>query len=178
MSNLATLAPGLKRELAVPGEFDTFYPNTLDTDLVGSLADAFAKAQLDGYFGTQVLDPIANTVLPDLSAAGGALLGVYAAEAILMSKVRFMATRSVYEAAGVKYEKDQSANVLVQELRMLQLRKEHILAQALRLARAAGGGFAMTDAYLNRAMVPSWYANYATLELGIWGGFYPYELSW
>ena len=178
MSNLAVLTSGLKRELAIPGEFDTVFPNTLDTDLLGTLGDAFARAQLDGYFGTQVLDPIAYTVLPDLSAAGGALIGTYAAEIILLSKIRFAATRTVYKAAGVEYEKDLAATVLVQELKMIQARKDHILAQALRLARAAGGGFAMDDAYLQRTLAAPWAINYVALELGIWGGFFPYELAW
>lgn len=176
-TNLSTLTAGLKRELAVPGEFDTTYPNTEDSDLVGALGDAFSRAQLDGYFGTQTLNLTTFAVTPDLSAAGGALIGVYAAESILRSKIRLLATRSVYEAAGVKYEKDYSAGVLIQELKMLQLTKNQILAQALRLSRAAGGGFAMSDAYLARTMAPPWALNYVALELGIAGGFFPYELG-
>lgn len=178
MSNLSLLTSGLKRELAVPGEFDTVFPNTLDTDLLGSLGDAFARAQLDGYFGVQVLNALTYDVLPDLSAAGGALVGVYAAEIILLSKIRFVATRTVYKAAGVEYEKDLAASVLVQELKMLQARKDRILAQALRSMRAAGGGFAMDDAYLQRTLAAPWAINYVALELGIWGGFFPYELAW
>lgn len=178
MSNLAVLTSGLKRELAVPGEFDTAFPNTEDSDLLGTLGDAFAQAQLDGYFGAQVLDTTTYDVTPDLSAAAGALIGVYAAETILLSKIRFAATRTVYKAAGVEYEKDMAASVLVQELKMLQARKDRILAQALRLARAAGGGFAMDDAYLQRTLAAPWAINYVALELGIWGGFFPYELAW
>ena len=44
MTFLATLVSGLKRQVAVPGVFATSFPNTLDSDLVGSFADAFAQA--------------------------------------------------------------------------------------------------------------------------------------
>lgn len=175
MSDLADLVEGLKREVAVPGEFATTFPNTTDDDLVGSLADAFAQCQLDGFFGDQTLDLNTNVVSPDLSAGGAALVAIYASERILMSKMRSMPTRTVYKAGGgAEYEKDMSANVLTQQLKMMQARKEAILAQALRIQRAARGTY-MLDSYLIRSTSP-WYGNFA-LEVGMWGGFFDYELA-
>jgi hypothetical protein len=171
MSDLADLVDGLKRELAVPGEFATTFANTTDDDLTGALADAFAGAQLDGFFSDQVLDPNAQTVTPDLSVSGGALVVLYASERILTAKLRTIPTRVVYDAGGgTKYEKDQSANVMVQELKMISDRKKQLLAQALRLSRARSGTY-MTDAYVTRAL-----GYYSALLNGEWGGFFPYEL--
>jgi hypothetical protein len=177
MTDLATLTEGLKRDLAVPGEFDATYPSTEDSDLLGTLGDAFAKAKLDGYFGTQTLDTSTGVVTPDLSAAGGALIAFYAAESVLISKIRATPSRTAYESAGSKYEKDFGVTVLVQELKMLQARRDQLIAQALRIARASQA-ITMTDAYLARTLMPPWGYNFAALQMGIAGGFFPYELSW
>ena len=120
MTILLDLVPSLKRQVAIPGEFDTAFPNTMDSDLIGSLGDAFGQAQLDGFFGTMVWDPVANTVTPDLSPGGSAIVGLYAAEGILLAKFRNQPTRTVYKAGITAYEVDYSANVLAAEIKELQ----------------------------------------------------------
>jgi hypothetical protein len=169
MSALDDLVEGLKREVAVPGEFAASFPNTTDDDLVGTLADAFGSAQLDGFFGNMVLDLNLGTVTPDLSAAGAALIITYASERVLLSKLRNLASKTVYKAGGVEYSVEQSASVLTAELKLLQQRRNDIKAQAMRAARA-GQAVYMVDAYVTRSMGH-------IFGYGSSAGFYGYELT-
>jgi hypothetical protein len=174
MTALDTLVEPLKRQVAVPGEFDIAFPNTADTDLVGCLGDAFGQAQLDGFFGTMVWDPTANTVTPDLSPGGSAIIGLYAAEGILLANFRNQPTRSVYKTGTTSYEIDYSANVLAAEIKELQARRENLLKQALRLLRAASPSIFMQDAYLSRSFgfLP-WFGGVDMNDFGFWA----YELT-
>lgn len=168
---LATLVEPLKRELAVPGEFDTIFPNTGDPDLTGSLADAFGQAQLDGFFGTSTVDLTALTVTPALSSGAGALLVLYAAERTIRAQLRNLKTAVKYEAGGVIYDVQQSASVLTQELKDIQARRTNMLALILRQSRA-GMAVHVGDAYLVRAR------GYFPLGYyGEFGSFYGYEVS-
>lgn len=162
MSDLATLVEPLKREIAIPGEFDTTFPNTSDDDLTYSLADGFAEAQLDGYFPTLVLDPDDNSVTPDLSAAGGSLVIIYTGMRIIRSQLRALNTRSNYEAASVKYEVEKSSTVLREELKYLIKRRDDLTAQA----RRSTGATYVFDSYFARSAV----------DWSRVGGFYAYEL--
>jgi len=168
MSALADLVEGLKRELAVPGTFNASFPNTTDPDLTGSLADGFASAQLDGFFGTMVLDPTTSTVTPDLSPAGGSLVIAYATERVLLSLLRDLNARQTYEAGPVKYEIEKSASLLTEQMKYLRERRKELLAQAMRAARA-GQTVYMTDAYLTRAVAAVsgiYYYSYELAGLG------------
>jgi hypothetical protein len=168
MTALSDLVPSLKREVAVPGTFSEFYPDTTDTDLVGSLMDAFAAAQLEGFFVGQALDLDTQEISPDLSPAGTAVVGIYAAERILTAQIMNMRQRTLYEAGPVKYEIENSANVLAQILKQLAERKRQMLAMALEALRPGyGGGFAMGDLYVDRGFAPG-------VIHDNW--FYPYEL--
>lgn len=174
MTDLATLVEPLKRELAVPGEFTNVFPNTTDDDVANKLGDAFAQAQLYGYFGTQVLDPTVSghpTVTPDLSSGGGALVMLFAAESVIRSQLRSLKTHVVYESAGSKYEVEQAATVLKAELDAITKRREDLLALILRQTRA-GRSVYVTDAYLIRA-----FGYYPLGYYGELGSFYGYELS-
>src|SRR6188768_4291294 len=111
-TDLNDLIPSLKREVAVPGTFPTVYPNTTDADLVGSLMDAFGRAQIDGFFLEQTLDVDQETVDPDLSSGGQQVVVLYAAESILRSQIMSLKQRVLYEAGPVKYETENSASVL------------------------------------------------------------------
>ena len=168
MSDLGDLVEGLKRELAVPGEFAGSFPSTTDDDLAGALADGFAAAQLDGWFKDQVVDPGLFSVTPDLSAPGGALVILYATERILLSKLRDLNSRTLYKAGNVEYEVDKSASLMTEQMKYLRQRRQDMLAAALRMGRA-GRSIYMQDAYLTR-----------DLE-GVYGGiygtpYYTYEL--
>ena len=174
MTALLDLVPPLKRQVAIPGEFSTAFPNTLDTDLVGSLEDAFGQAQIDGFFGTMVLDLVANTVTPDLSPGGAAIIGLYAAEGILLAKFRNQPTRSVYKSGTSQYEVDYSANVLAAEIKELQARRLNLANQAMRLLRASSPSIYVTDAYISRSFgfLP-WFGGIDMNNFGFWA----YELT-
>lgn len=169
MTDLTELVDSLKREVAVPGTFATVYKSTTDDDLVGSLMDAFAAAQLDGFFLNQTLDLFTFQVTPDLSPAGRAAVLIYAAERILTMQVMGLRQRSLYEAGSVKYETENSAQVLTQILKSLAERKKLVLGQADSARRT--GTFAMQDMFADRLT--------GTEGAYIGGGaaFFAYELS-
>lgn len=149
-TDLGGLVESLKRELAVPGEFATQFPNTGDFDLIGSLGQGFAEAQLDGFFGSQVLNPQTNTITPPLSVAGGQLVLIYASITILRAKLRTTATNTKYKAGPVEYDVSVSANVLTEELKVYADRKAALVQQAVRAARA-GASVYVSDGYLIRS---------------------------
>jgi hypothetical protein len=155
MSSLETLVDTLKRAVAVPGTFDANFPETTDDDLVASLLDGFAEAQLDGFF-TKHEATDAGIVTPDLSRAQGALVALYTASRILESEIKNRKTHVRYEASGTVFEQDQSYQILVQLLKDTRERKIAILKQAQ--SSGAGSAFVMADNYFIRAT--SNYLNY------------------
>lgn len=176
-TDLAGLVLALQRELAVPGTFSTVFPNTQASDLVGLLADSFAQAQLDGFFGNQTLDltdPTHPTVNPGLSSGGGALVVLYAGERMIRSQIRVLKTKTLYKAGPVEYDVEQSATALVQELKDISARRAALLALILRLSRANKAVY-VTDGYLERSM--GYYGAFGlSSDLGMGLGFWAYEL--
>lgn len=164
MSDLNDLVEPLKRELAVPGEYDTIFPNTSDDDLLNSLADGFSEAQLDGYFSDYTLDLETFETDPDVSAGGGALIVIYAGMRIIRAQMRALTLTEKYQAGNVSYEVGRSANLLREELRYLEQRK----ADLVRQASNAGADTTQYDNYFTRSAV-----NWASV-----GGLYPAELGW
>lgn len=139
MTALSTLVEPLKRELAVPGLFTDAFPSTLDSDLEASLADGFAEAQLQGFFGTLVVTDDgtgAYAVTPDLSTSGGALIILFTAAKILRSQLRSLTSSERYKAGAVEYEVQRSANVLRDELAYIQNRLDALIEEARRATRA------------------------------------------
>jgi len=177
MTVLNALVPALKREVAVPGTFDDVFPDTGRSDLIGSLADGFSQAKLEGgWFGDVVLDITDpdNTVwatTPDLSDAGGALVVIYSASQILHSLLRNAGQGSTakarYKAGPVEYETEAgvSATVLRAELDYLTERKQALIAQGTTGARTCSAR--QVDGYLARVACGPVYPNV--------GGFFPYE---
>lgn len=165
MTSLQGLIEPLKREIAVPGEFETVFPNTSDEDLLAALADALGEAQLDGYFQTTVLDDGTPDfeVTPDLSRAAMALIVIYAGARILRAQLRQLDSATRYKAGNVEYETSKSANLLRDELALLALRKKELIVAA----RSSGRTVYQLDAYLGRA----------TVDWAALGGFYPNELT-
>ena len=178
MTSLSVLVPPLKRAVAVPGEFAATFPNTQDSDLIGVLGDAFGQAQIDGFFGQQVLDLSTRTITPDLSSGGSAVIGLYAAEDILMSKFRSVSTRVQYKAGPVEYLVDNSANVVSAQLKIISERRKELVTQALRLSRSSTPAVYVKDAYLTRSydFLP-WFGGYVGIGLGDDFGFWNYELT-
>lgn len=167
-TDLDELIEPLKREVAVPGTFASVYKSTTNDDLLGSLGDAFSRAQLDGFFQSQVLDIDAGTVTPDLSGAGRAAVIIYAAESILTMKILELKQRVAYEAGPVKYETENAASVLTEVLRGMRLRRISILDGMESYRRI--GTFAMQDMYADRV------SGVEDVYIGS-PSFYPYELA-
>lgn len=152
---ISTLVPALKRELAVPGTFEDVFPDATNADLTGLLADGFAEAQLFGFFKSVALTPVTGTtsdyeVSPDISAAGGALVVIYASIRTIRAQLRNLKTLARYKAGPVEYETQQAASVLTQELKFLQQRLQDILDSAAGSARASAGLATVFDGYLAR----------------------------
>lgn len=164
MTALSTLAPALKRELAVPGTFDTVFPDTTDVDLVGSLADGFGEAQLFGFFGdvTLVSSDTDWVTDPDLSAAGATLVVIYTSMRIIRSQLRVLSSSERYKAGATEMEITRSAMLLRDELKFLRDRLDQLTLQARRPARAA----TVMDGYVAR-----------NIEASLYGGFFPYEFG-
>jgi hypothetical protein len=162
VSDLAELVEPLKRELAVPGTYDSVFPNTGDQDLLDSLADGFSEAQLDGYFSDYTLDLDTYLTDPDLSAGGGALIVLYTGMRIIRAQMRALNLSEKYNAGPVSYEIERSSTLLREELKYLMGRRDDLVAQAKRT-----GGTVVLDSYFTRSAV-----NWALQD-----GFYPAELG-
>lgn len=160
MSELADLVEAFKREAAVPGTFATAFPNTSDSDIEGSLGDAFAEAQLDGFFGTYELDSDEGVITPDVSVAGAALIVLYSGMRLVRQQLRNTKTR--YKAGPVEVE--QSAGALTEELKQLERRKNQLLQNAIRAGRGTGTVF-VADAYVARAQSYDFYGGFFAAEL-------------
>lgn len=164
MTDLADLVEAFKREVTVPGTFAATFPLTNDEQIVGSLGDAFAEAQLDGFFGVLTLDLDAGTVDPDLSVAGAALITMYAGMRLTRQHLLNLNTRTSYKAGPVEYEVENSGAALVEQLKQLKARRDAIMANAIRAGRGAGTTFVI-DSYLQRAFTHNYY-----------GGFFGHEI--
>jgi hypothetical protein len=153
VTDLSDLVEPLKRLVATPGTFATFYPNTTDEDLTGSIMDGFAECQLDGFFNgpdiAYVLDLDAGTVTPDIPNAGRALVQIYAAANFVTAMVINLKNQVRYEAKGTIYETQQAATVLTALLKQFQDRKTAIIALLQRQNLAAA--FYMADQYVIKA---------------------------
>jgi hypothetical protein len=148
--DLIDLAPSLKRTLAAPGEFATFFPVTTDADLSSTLTDAVAEVQLDGFLSTSTLDAVNETVTPDLTAPQTALVVFYGMARVLTARVANLKNRTRYKAGPVEAEQEQAASVLVELLRETQGRKRQFLDDAR--AGRVGMAFTMVDLYVTKSI--------------------------
>lgn len=147
----------LKRYVAVPGDFDTYFPDTTDDDLVGSLLDGFGEAQLDGFFLAGTGSPgwtatDAGIVTPDLTRGEMALIVLYASTRIVQTQLLNLKNRQRYEAKGALFETEQASNVLTTLLKQFNDRKTEII-QRLRTVLASSA-FDMADSYFIKAVGP------------------------
>lgn len=158
-TNLSELVPVLERELAVPGEFATAFPNTTPEHLLESLKDAFAEARLFGYFPKITLDEN-GIVSEDLSLAGQTLVVLYAAMRIIRAQIRQLNTTERYKAGSAEMEIGRPVTILRDELAFMAKRLSDLVTTAKRSGRAVY----VMDGYTSR--LP------AVTQLG---GFAPYE---
>lgn len=152
VSDLSTLVDSLKRRVAVPGEFDTVFPNTTDDDVLGLLMDGFARAQLFGYFNVPsafVMDDN-GLVTPDLGRAQGSLIVLFAAVQMVQAQVTNMRSRQSYKAGNVSYETESASNVLTAVLK--QLNDELTYVQTIAKQQGVSAAMIMADAYFIKAV--------------------------
>lgn len=143
------IVDSFKRSLAVPGEFDTYFPNSSEDDLAFTLLDAFGECQLDGFFTSYTADDD-GLITEDLTRAEKALLVIYASVRVLRSEIRNRKSHKRYEAGSVVFEEDQAASVLTQLLKSYEEEKKELRKQGLR--GNVGGAFYMADMYVMRAV--------------------------
>ena len=168
MTNLRTLVEPLKREVAVPGTYDDVFPDTDDDALAASLADAFAEAQLQGFFGDIELTVVTEMsgrsdyiTSRDLSAAGGALVVLFAGLRILRASLRSLSQSSTYKAGSVEYSTSQMTTVIRDELAAMRSRIDALVLDGKRSGRAVS--------------VHDGYAGRVTAYSGSLGAFHAYE---
>lgn len=161
MTALSTLAPSLKRELAVPGTFDDVFPDTGDEDLIASLADGFAESQLYGFFPDFTLAEGAGDyeTSADLSAAGAALVVIFTSIRFVRAQMRAINSSERYKAGATEYEITRSANLLRDELKYLQERIKALVTTSARPVTSV-------------AVIDNYFARGGSISAG---GLYPYE---
>ena len=148
--DLTDLADSLKRAVASPGEFATYFPFTTNDDLAATLADALSESQLDGFLSRVNLDVESVTTDVELSPAQQALVVLYARGRIIVSRLLNLKTHTRYKAGPVEAEVEQAASVLTELLKETNARK----AQLLDDAKAGNGitSFLMVDMYVSKSM--------------------------
>ncbi len=125
-TDLSTLVPSLRREIAPPGRFPELFPQATSNELAEYLLDGFAQAQLDGFLtANNVTDD--GAVTPDLSRAAQALVVVWSGARILTVELMNRKSHLRYEASGAVYEVDQGTQLLVQALKDLTAKKQRLL---------------------------------------------------
>jgi len=152
-TSLADYVEWLKRLVATPGDFDSFYPNTSDDDLAFTLMDAFSEAQMDGFFLQPTLfagDSNALTVTPELSRPQLSLVLLYASVQFMRAELLNKNNRVRYVAKGLEYETEQSASVITALLKEANDRKQAVLT--LQQTAQGATSFFMADAYVIRAV--------------------------
>lgn len=159
-TNLSDLVDAFKRQVALPGGFETAYPNVTDDDLADSLADAFSECQLDGWFGTYTIRLTSNQVSPALTPAARALVVVYAGMRWVRIQMLSIKSNVRYKAGPVEYETAQAASLLTQLLKDMTARKDALIADA---KYGAGASYVM-DAVWGREWQSS-IGRFAPLEL-------------
>lgn len=151
MTDLNDQVESLKRVVATPGTFTTYYPEATDDDLVAGLLDAFAEAQLDGFF----LSPVyvadeGGLVAPDLTLAECALVVLYAGARWVRAELLHRNTSTRYEAGGAVYETQQGTTVLAEILKEINAKKQEVLNR-LQLLGAASAIY-VADLYLAKSI--------------------------
>lgn len=113
---LEDLVPQLKRSLSTPGGDE--FPDALNSEWVGSLADAFMDAKMYGFFDNWRLDNDGEIVEPlstsgdDLSDIQQRLVVVYASMNVLLTKLANLNTMTKYQAGPALTETQKSSQLL------------------------------------------------------------------
>lgn len=170
--DFAALVDPLKRTVAGPGEFVTFYPESTDNDLEGVLTDAAAETKLYGFLTRNTIDAGALSMAPDANDTEKALIIIFAASRILTARLSNLKSRARYKAGNVEAETEQAASVLTALLNQIDARKQQFFVDlrdgylvngpdglVSTLGSASNRGmFGMADLYLTKSL--GYYAAY------------------
>jgi hypothetical protein len=167
VSDLTDLKDSLKREVAIPGAFASAFPATTDSDLEGSLMDAFWAANLDGWFPGVVIDDNGLST-PDMSRTAQQLVVIYAAVTILRVQIQNLASSKRYKAASVEFDTSTLASVLVARLNGLEKRITELIQ---RVGSGSSTPVFSMDGYSMRASELYAYEVSSDLTFGIGGSF-------
>lgn len=165
MTDFADLVEAFKREAAPLGQFEALFPSVTNSQITDALMDAFAEAQLDGFFLGAELDVDGGTVAPSLSSAGAALVVIYAGIRNARHRIMDQSAKgsATYKAGPVSYQTAAAAGVLKSSYEDLNKRRLELIANA---RRAAGTPIFMIEGYVPRGSTHNFY-----------GAFQPWELS-
>lgn len=156
MDTVDPLLDSLRRAVAVPGTFETIFPDTNEDGLKGSLLDGAAEAQLDGFLSDLSWDadpesPTWGELDPDITQAQGALLVLYSSKRFIETELQNRKNHVKYEASGgLAFEQDYSAQVMTQRLKEISERIKEVRTRAD--TAGAGAAFEMADMYLGVAL--------------------------
>jgi hypothetical protein len=167
-TDLADWTDPLRRSVATPGEFASFFPNTSDDDLISNLMDGLGQAQLDGFLLAPTMYEVDEDgiVTPDLSRPQAALVVVYSTAQFLTAVMTNRKNKTKYAARGNEADTEQSASIITALLKQASDRIIY-LRERQRLAGTASA-FLMADLYLVKAIG---YVNSGDLALAgeAWG---------
>lgn len=172
--DLSDYVDALRREIAPPGS--TTFASVSDDTLVGYLADAFWEVRLDGFVEPFSADPN-GIILPvndpqvtqgvtdydvtpydpnaDISRPEIALVILYAGIKIIRNQLMVQSSRLRAKAGPVEFERDYSANLLVEMLKELQATRQRLL-----YLRTYNQNVYLIDAFSVRSSSPSSYSGY------------------
>lgn len=159
MTELSDLVGAYKRETALLGTYDETFPKSTDVEVVGALADAFAEAQLDGFFHGVALDLDDGSLTPDLSTAGAGLVVLYAGARVVRQQIVQMNSRMRVKAGSVEYETERAT--LTQIQKDLTDRKKQLIENAL---RGIGTSVFVFDSYRSRMAAGNFYGGFLVYE--------------
>lgn len=146
---LSSLAPSLKNALAVPGSFDTTFPDMSGGDILQSLMNGMAEAMLDGFFpDVDYTDQGALTRV--ITRPEGALVVIYASAQVISSQLRNTKASTRAKAGPVEFETTTHASVLTTELKRLEDRKKDLRDEVS--SAGAGAAFFMADRYMSEVV--------------------------
>jgi len=130
--DLNEFIPSLRREVNQPG-IDVF-DDASDDDLLGYMTDAYWEASLDGFFGDWScdVDGLVTPVEPggaDLPRAEVSLIVLYAGIKVLRNRILNLNTQFSAKAGPVEFEQQNSATMLVEQLKQLKDTKDRLLTK-------------------------------------------------
>lgn len=144
--DLSDYVPALRREISPPGS--TAFRAVGDDVMAGYLADAFWEVRLDGFMepfscdSSGIILPLSDpqvvagaadyTLTPydpskDIGRSEVALICLYAGIKIIRNRLMEQASRFRAKAGPVEFERDYSANLLVEMLKELQNTRTRLL---------------------------------------------------